>query len=303
VLLAITFFAGLLSAVLLARRNLRLGRGDRKGAFKLAIFVFIVAMVGSLLRFDHVPTLSGELAVWYEAAAWALFLSALLWTLYVALEPYVRRRWPNLIISWSRLVSGGYRDPMVGRDIMIGALLGIGHTLAIYLMSLVSRWLGYPSPPNHGADYQAFGMQNLAGKFLAETIASGILFGFGCLFLLLLFYVALRREWLAAVAFWLIFASIETLAFASSGPWVSWLGPIVIATLYTIGSARFGLLTIFSMQVFFDLTFHYPITPDLSIWYGGTTIFTLLILTALAGYGFYTSLGGQPLFRPGVLSE
>jgi hypothetical protein len=192
---------------------------------------------------------------------------------------------------------------MVGRDIMIGALLGIGHTLAIYLMSLVSRWLGYPSPPNHGADYQAFGMQNLAGKFLAETIASGILFGFGCLFLLLLFYVALRREWLAAVAFWLIFASIETLAFASSGPWVSWLGPIVIATLYTIGSARFGLLTIFSMQVFFDLTFHYPITPDLSIWYGGTTIFTLLILTALAGYGFYTSLGGQPLFRPGVLSE
>jgi serine/threonine-protein kinase len=303
VLLAVTFFAGLFSAVLLARRNLRLGRGDRRGAFKLAIFVFIVAMVGSLLQSDHVPTLGGELAVWYEAAAWALFFSALLWTLYVALEPYVRRLWPNLIISWSRLLAGGYRDPMVGRDIMIGALLGLGHTLSIYFMPLISRWLGYPSPPNPGADIRAFGMQNLIGKLLAETVTISFLFGFGCLLLLLLFYVVLRREWLAALAFWLIFVSIELLAFASVGQWVSWVGPIIIATLQTIGSARFGLLTMFSAQVFFDLSFHYPITSDLSSWYGGTAIFTLVVLVALAAYGFYTSLGGQTLFRPGVFSE
>jgi hypothetical protein len=119
----------------------------------------------------------------------------------------------------------------------------------------------------------------------------------------LLFYVVLRREWLAALAFWLILVSIEFLAFASAGQWVSWIGPLIIATLYTIGSARFGLLTMFSTQVFFDLSFHYPITSDLSTWYGGTAIFTLLVLIALAAYGFYTSLGGQTLFRPGVLSE
>ncbi|HET9531349.1 MAG TPA: hypothetical protein VFQ92_13415, partial [Blastocatellia bacterium] len=303
VLLAITFFAGLLSAVWLARRNLRLGRGDRKGAYKLAIFIFILAMVGSLLRFDHVPTLGGEVNVWYEATAWALFLSAFIWTLYVALEPYVRRRWPNLIISWSRLLSGEYRDPMIGRDIMVGALLGFGHTLAIYMLYVLPQFIGKPSPPNPGGNIYTFGMQNLAGTFLASSLIMSFILGFGLLFLLLLFYVLLRREWMAALALWLILASIGTLAFVASGPLIGWISTITIATLYTIGAARFGLLTMISTQLFFDLTFHFPITPDLSSWYGGTTIFSLAIMIPLLAYAFYISLGGQPLFRPGVLSD
>jgi serine/threonine-protein kinase len=303
VLLAITFFAGLLSAVWLARRNLRLGRGDRKGAYKLAILIFMLAVVGSLLRFDHVPSLGGEVNVWYEAAAWALFLSAFIWTLYVALEPYVRRRWPNLIISWSRLISGEYRDPMIGRDIMVGALLGFGHTLAIYLLYVLPQLIGKPSAPNPGSDIYTFGMQNLVGTFLASSLIQSFMTGFGMLFLLLLFYVLLRREWMAALALWLIIASIGTLAFTASGPWIGWISTIIIATLHTIGAARFGLLTLISMTTFFDLTFHFPITPGLSSWYGGTTIFSLAIMIPLLGYAFYISLGGQPLFRSGVLSD
>jgi serine/threonine-protein kinase len=302
-LLAVTFFAGLLAAVWLARRNLRLGRGDRKGAYRLAVFIFIVAMIGSLLHFDHVPSLGAELSVWYQAAAWALFLSAFIWTLYVALEPYLRRRWPNLIISWSRLLSGEYRDPMVGRDIMVGALLGFGHTLAIYLMYALPLWVGRPSAPNPGGDIYSFGMQNLAGNFLASTLVVSFIIGFGLLFLLLLFYVLLRREWMAALALWLIMASIVVLAFAASGPWTGWITPIVIASLYTIGAVRFGLLTMMATQLFFDLTFHFPITSDLSSWYGGTTIFSLAIMVPLLAYAFYISLGGQTLLRPGVLSE
>jgi hypothetical protein len=40
-----------------------------------------------------------------------------------ALEPYLRRRWPERIISWNRLLAGEFRDPLVGRDILIGSLL------------------------------------------------------------------------------------------------------------------------------------------------------------------------------------
>src|SRR5262249_11273844 len=66
-------------AALLARRNLRLGRGDRQGAFKLALFVFVVTLLGLLIGADHVPTLGGELPILYQAISSALFSGLVLW--------------------------------------------------------------------------------------------------------------------------------------------------------------------------------------------------------------------------------
>jgi hypothetical protein len=302
-ILVATFFAGLIGAVLIAWRNLRLERGDRKGAFKIALFTFSLVMLGSLINADHVPTLGGELNVLYGAVAWALFLSAMLWVIYIALEPYIRRRWPRLIISWSRLLAGGYRDPMVGRDILIGGILGLGHTVVIYVMERVPGWYGRPGPPNAGADPNLQGVQTLISNFVSSSVVSAIFFGLGYFFLLLLFYALLRKQWLAALAIWLIQVSISGFAFASSGPWHSWLGVFAIATLYTIASTRFGLLAVMSLQIFFTLSFHYPITGDFSSWNSGTTVFVLIIVIGLAVYGFYTSLAGQPLFRSRILHD
>ena len=128
-------------------------------------------------------------------------------------------------------------------------------------------------------------------------------FGLGYLFLLLLFYALLRRQWLAALVVWLIQIAVLGFAFASSGSWVLWIGPVMIATLYIIAATRFGLLSVMSLQLFFDLSFHYPITGDFSVWYSGTTIFVLIILIGLAVYSFYTSLAGQPLFRGQILQD
>ena len=36
----------------------------------------------------------------------------------------MRRRWPATLVSWSRLLAGGFRDPLVGRDVLFGCLLG-----------------------------------------------------------------------------------------------------------------------------------------------------------------------------------
>ena len=48
------------------------------------------------------------------------------WIYYVALEPYVRRRWPQIMIAWSRLLGGGVRDALVGGHVLIGIAMGIG---------------------------------------------------------------------------------------------------------------------------------------------------------------------------------
>ncbi len=46
----------MLGSALLALRNLRLGRGDRKGAFRLAVFVFAVCFLRWLFTAHHVAT-------------------------------------------------------------------------------------------------------------------------------------------------------------------------------------------------------------------------------------------------------
>jgi protein kinase-like protein len=303
-ILAGVFFAVVAASVLLARRNLRVGRGDRKGAFKIAFFVLMSLLIGQLIGADHVPTLGGELGVLSNLIAWALLASTFYWVLYMALEPYVRRRWPKLIISWSRLLAGGFRDPMVGRDILIGSLLGLGHTLGIYLMYILSNGVGKPVAPTPGIDPITLeGGRSVITHLLSRGVLQFLTSGLGLLFLLLLLYVLLRRKWLAAVVMWLLSATIEILAFATPGPLTLWIGPIIIAFLMIYAVARFGLLATMAFQFFFDLSFHYALTPDLSSWHAQTTFIILPILLTVALYSFYTSLAGQPVFRIGILRE
>ena len=113
----------LVVGAMLARRNLRLGRGDRRGASRLAAFVFAAWAVAWFFGAHHVPNFD-ELALFIEFLVWGLVWSCFIWVLYIALEPYVRRRWPATLVSWSRLLAGDFRDPLVGRDVLAGCLLG-----------------------------------------------------------------------------------------------------------------------------------------------------------------------------------
>ena len=135
----------LVVGAMLARRNLRLGRGDRRGAFRLAAFVFAAWAVAWFFGAHHVPNLD-EFGLFVEFLAWGLFLSCFFWVLYIAMEPYVRRRWPATLVSWSRLLAGGFRDPLVGRDVLAGCLLGAFANALARLVWFVPSWLGYPPP-------------------------------------------------------------------------------------------------------------------------------------------------------------
>ncbi len=59
---------------------------------------------------------------------------------------------------------------------------------------------------------------------------------------------------------------------------------------------RFGLVplacAIFTVNVMGNL----PVSSDFSAWYMTTSILVLLSVVALAGWGFYHSLGGEPLW-------
>jgi hypothetical protein len=65
----------------------------------------------------------------------------------------------------------------------------------------------------------------------------------------------------------------------------------------------FGLLAFAADCVFIDLLMSFPITPQASAWYSGIGLAELVLLLGPAGYGFHTSLGGQPLFQGKLLED
>jgi serine/threonine-protein kinase len=105
-------------------RNLRAGRGDRRGALRLVATVGVLDLSALLLN-AHYSGGGSALAVLLLATRHAVTVSVTAWFFYIALEPDVRRRWPRTLISWSRLLAGRWRDPLVGRDTLIGTLAGL----------------------------------------------------------------------------------------------------------------------------------------------------------------------------------
>jgi len=303
IIITIVFFCALIAAIVAARHNLKFGRGDTKGASKLVVFIFSIITLAQLISADHVPTLTGEIAILFQIASLALFISGLTWVFYIAVEPFVRRRWSELIISWSRLLAGDFRDPMVGRDILVGGLLGLCHTAAIYLMFLLPHWLGFTVAPNAGIDTETLlGMRGIVVNTLF-ALAVPIFYAVATPFLLLLLLAVLRKKWLAVVALWLFVFLANGLAFASGGPWINWVATFLISTAEVVSIARFGLIAQYSFIFFWGLTFQVPITSNFSSWYAGATLFSFVVIIGLAIYGFYTSLAGQPLLKGKLLAD
>jgi serine/threonine protein kinase len=114
----------IIGSVPFARYNLRLGRGDTRGAVRLGLFVFCLGLGSWLIGGTHAAG-AGEADLFVMAAMRSVFGAVTLALTYISFEPFVRRRWPQTMISWSRVLAGGFRDPLVGRDILIGCVVGV----------------------------------------------------------------------------------------------------------------------------------------------------------------------------------
>ena len=289
----------LVGSVVVARRNLRLGRGDRRGAARLALAVITVVLLGWLLGADHVPTL-GELGMFIIGLGWALSFSVLLWLLYLAIEPYVRRRWPHALISWNRALAGNFRDPLVGRDLLVGALAGV---LIVLVYVAGPQWLyarlGLADPfPVQANLRMLLGVRYLLAEELG-AVPPALLMALGATFLLFLFRVFFRWEWLAGTAFILAFA-VPSFS-ASEHPWIAVPLSMAIWSAALLVLIRFGLLAMASLSLVQELLVVSPLTRDFSTWYAGVSLSVVLIVVALAAFGFYASLGGRPLLREELL--
>ena len=139
------FVAMLCVGAYLARRNLRLGRGDRRGAFRFATAVFAISAAAWIFGGTHVAG-SAEFGLIVMRLGWSLFLAGAVWMVYVAVEPYVRKYWPGVLIGWSRLLAGRWHDPLVGRDILVGVVFVAVEGFVSYMPGTASHLLGIAAP-------------------------------------------------------------------------------------------------------------------------------------------------------------
>jgi hypothetical protein len=287
----------LVGGAMLARRNLRLGRGDRHGASGLAAVVFATLAVNYFVA-HHVPNFS-ELELFLEFLAGGVAWSCFLWLLYIALEPSVRRHWPATLVSWSRLLAGGFRDPLVGRDALVGCLLG---TFAS-LLSRLASWLGAPPPqPLSGPQLQFLGARTIIGS-ISSGLGGALVAALAFLFLLFLMRAVLRRQWAAAVAF-VVFLSGLSAATRSQDAIFAFLLLSILNGVTVFLLIRLGLLALVASFVFqFCLLENFPLTTQGSAWYAGISLAGILLMAAIVLYSFYTSLGGRPVFGSAAFEE
>jgi len=296
---AVVVLTILFGGAILARRNLRMGRGDRKGAARLALAVLMLELVSFLAGAHYGPYGPDRVGV---VIGLLVATPALLWMLYIALEPYMRRRWPATLVSWTRLLAGRWRDAMVGRDLLAGALVG---TLAIAftrMLLLAPGWFGQMlSTPSGGPLGELLG-----GRFLLSSASAGIVFAasnaLAYLFLLFLCRLLLKRDWLAGAAVVALFSAF--FALQSDTLVLTAISEVARNAARVVLVIRFGLLALLVSEFFLFVLAWFPLTTEASAWYAGISFAGFALLFLVAFFGFYTSLGGRPMFgAPKALEE
>jgi predicted Ser/Thr protein kinase len=276
--------------ITLARSNVRAGRSDWKGAAKLALFCFAVMMAAMIFFAHHVPT-TAEVELLLMMAGWSLVGTGLVWLMYVALEPHVRKRWPTSLVSWSRLLAGEILDPVVGRDVLVGVLTGVFWATISRVGNLVPGWTGKtPLEPANSLDFIIMGGIHYT---IGDILLNVMIYLFGSLVLFFIFFLmrlVLRKEWLA-IAVTVVLLSLQS-AFTDHAI-LNVTENVVVVGIALLLLVRFGLLALLIAFSLNNVLQAYPLTGHFSEWYAQPTIVVFMLISALAIFGFYTSTAGK----------
>jgi serine/threonine-protein kinase len=291
---SLLLLALILVSLPLAYRNLRARRGDPQGASRVGLLVFGGMLAGQLLRAHHSGTFSGEYDVLEVATIWSLYHGVMAALLYLALEPFVRRVWPERLVSWTRLLTGDVRDPMVARDVLLGIATVYGLIgLTIPMLRLFAARMALPLAtaaldPLLGVEFC------FAATVMAVALA--VQRGLFILLLLLLLRAFGRIRWLAPVAFLAIVVGVLSTSLASTGvpAAVAFSFALVFGGALLLLVIRVGLLAMTVVFAFGIVLFLFPNATRMTGWTAFCAWWVVGISILGAAYGLYFSTGGRP---------
>jgi hypothetical protein len=218
--------------------------------------------------------------------------AALVWLMYVALEPHVRKRWPTSLVAWSRVLGGEILDPVVGRDVLLGVVLAVFWAVLANVLNLLPGWMGKtPSAPDSTLDFVILGGIHYT---IGDILLNLTLYIFGSLALFFIFFLVrllVRNQWVAVAVVVALFGLPAV--FAPDNVALHAAENMVVFGTALLLLVRFGLLALLVALCVNNVLEAYPLTGHLSEWFAQPTIIVFLLVTALAVFGFYTSTAGK----------
>jgi hypothetical protein len=270
----------LAASLWLARRNLASGRGDRRGAGRVAAAVLAAELLKWIFSASHAPSLR---EFWFSFRHLAVFVleAAIVWLLYIALEPLLRRASPSGLVSWTRLLAGRVRDPLVGRDLLLGSLMGAAYFLLFCASYSWERAAGRIPVLTPEVVANLFGAPGLirAGVY---SVVTAFMQAMGFTIVWQLFARVLRSPGRGAVALGglLVFGlSVGNRVGAFT------LFVVVGAAVMVFTISRIGLLATTALLSVFHQNLFFPISADPSAWYARESAAAFLLSLAPAAYG------------------
>lgn len=277
--------SGVLIAVNFAQR-----RGDPRGAMKVAVFIGLIDLLTWVFANSRPGPPGIVMVQFFQAFAFALLLGSLAWSLYMGLEPYIRRRSPHRLVAWSRLLEGRFRDPLVGRDLLIGLCHGAIAVAAVCIMQQIFvESLDKFITSNAGVTmlHSLRPVFDTISSYFVHCITGAMMF-----LILPLILQTILRSWLAAtIVFWLFIA-----AFVGSRGWDSLIFAAIVWAGSLLALYRYGVVAGAAAIFVVNLLGGSDPPANWSAWYATPGLVCTLAVAALAVFGFYVALGGRSIF-------
>ncbi len=222
-----------------------------------------------------------------------MYTVGLVWVFYLALESYVRRVWPETVISWNRMLAGRWIDPLVGRDVLIGAAVGAFIALLNTLERLLPIWVGLPGPmPNIYASIQMLRPPPIIRRS-SPVQSTQSTSAFCCCCFLVLMRMALKKK--AARRLGFVSSSSAPALLWGSHDYFSWIVQAMTAVLFLGLMVRHGLVAIIFCNLIRMLLMDFPVTFDFTVWYRDSAICAIGATLVIMSVATYAALGGRSL--------
>ncbi len=291
--LVIAIIGIVLTGIAMMLRNVRRDRLDRLGAMKVATYAALVTALAWACAADHSARLLDEWLLVKAGLGSALFAGAIVWLFYAALEPSLRRRSPDILVGWQRLLQGWFGDSLIAHDVLIAIVIGISWNLWWRLINLSPVLLRLRTLVPLGDLFDAFSSVRGIGFRFFSVQYTAVFFGLGVVFILNSWLTLVRRPSIAFVASGALMTMIAFPSVPSVNPhdvWFAALFSVAITASWLWVAWRFGLLTlIVAIFVHFQLC-AFPLTLDVGSWFAGRSWLAMAALVATAMWAAFGAL-------------
>jgi serine/threonine-protein kinase len=287
----------LVGAVALARSNLMSGRADASGASRVALCLMAVWVAAWALGARHSLAADSEMTLFLSSLAFAMLNVGFTWLFYLGLEPFVRRLCPEMLIGWTRLLRAQYRDPLVGRDVLIGCAVGVLFVVVSALSPVVAGLIaGIPAVPRVSSAAYLLGAEHSV-SWLLRVIPNALQIAMIGTFVYVVLLALVRRRMVAIASLALLFSAVILSEGGDENVWLTLLfaAMLVLPLLYAF--IRYGLLALATSMAVNQALQIAPLTLDLTTPHALASTLAIVLVGGLASYAFYISRPGGGLFR------